>query len=337
MNYNYVYFNTNYLDNGRIDKNEYNSICVRDLNKLTAVQVVPAPLDYAPRFIRRLYNWTILISKKTNKKIYRVWFRFLYRSKFSNDKPLCFIISSYNLPLDYFVYLRKSHKDCKIIKIYRDLVSAVSRVNNEYSAESASKVFDLCMTYDDGDALKYNFLQFDEIESKIQLIPDKSYPWSDVFFAGKVKDRFEKILKAYDIFEKIGLKCDFYLTGVEPNKRIERKGIVYANRQMPYIEMLKKSINTRCMFDVNQGKAQGYTSRFLEAVMYNKKLITDNQRVKSSKFYNPNFIQVVDQVNDINPYFVTNETVVNYQYNNEFSPIFLVNQIEDYLSAKTPE
>ena len=66
MKYNYVYLNTSYISKGRLDQNEYNSICLRDVCKHKQVQVIQTPLDYSNILVRRLFNLTRIIDGKTN-------------------------------------------------------------------------------------------------------------------------------------------------------------------------------------------------------------------------------------------------------------------------------
>ena len=55
LRYNYVYFNTNYLGRGILDRNEYNSICLRDAEQLDDVTIIQSPLQDYPKFLRKLY------------------------------------------------------------------------------------------------------------------------------------------------------------------------------------------------------------------------------------------------------------------------------------------
>ena len=263
----------------------------------------------------------------------KLWYPFLIRTRFDKSKPICFVVSSYNLPLDYFKYLRKKYPGCKIVKIYRDLVSVIGSNHPEYKPENVKSYFDLLMCYDYNEAKELGIEYFDEIESIIDVPKSEKYPLSDVFIAAKAKDRLGKILRAYDVFTNYGLKCDFYLTGVPEDQRVYKQGITYAEKYMPYKEMLFKSINSRCMFDINQGGAVGYTSRFLEAVMYNKRIITDNSFICGSKYYDPRYIQIIETVDDIDPSFVTKDyEIVDYKYDNDFSPVHLIGKIEKLLT-----
>ena len=243
------------------------------------------------------------------------------------------MISCYNLPIDYISFLRKTYPNCKIVKVYRDLVSAIVNRHPQYKPELAKDYFDLLMSYDSSDAKKYNMYYFDEIESKISVPKAHDYPISDIFIAAKAKDRLPKILRACEIFNSAGLKCDFYLTGVPKQERIHMNGITYAEKNMPYPDMLYRSVNSRCMFEINQDGAVGYTSRFLEAVIYNKRIITDNPFVLQSKYYNERFVQVINSIDDIDTNFIfQSQEDVDYKYENDFSPINLIKMIDSIIS-----
>lgn len=59
---------------------------------------------------------------------------------------------------------------------------------------------------------------------------------------------------------------------------------------MSYREILYRSIRSKCLLEINQQGAIGCTSRFIEADLNNKKLITDNLFIKHSKFYDKHYI-----------------------------------------------
>lgn len=331
LNYNYVYFNSTYSGGGIIDPNEYNSICLRDLEEVEGTQVVPCFFDYAPRIVRRAYNF---ISSKQHNKLQTTLYPFVFKNKLpQNNKKICFVIAK-NVPLSYLTYLRRKYTGCKIVKVYRDLIKVGQGMNSEYTLDNTRKYFDLQFSFDKDEAMKYGFIYFDEIESKINIPIDPNYPISDVFFAGKAKDRLPKILEAYHIFNSIGLKCDFYITHVPKEDRVDLPGITYSDSFMPYNQMLFRTINSRCMLDINQSGAVGYTSRFLEAVIYNKKIILDNPAVKNSRYYDPKYIQLVDSIGDIDPNFVISGDVVDYGYQGDFSPVRLISLIDKELSKQ---
>ena len=69
------------------------------------------------------------------------------------------------------------------------------------------------------------------------------------------------------------------------------------------------------------------TLRYYEAITYNKKLITNNEMVKKLPFYNPYYMFVFCDPEDIDLAWVKRSVKVDYHYNNEFSPKELVKDI----------
>ncbi len=87
------------------------------------------------------------------------------------------------------------------------------------------------------------------------------------------------------------------------------------------------------MFDINQSGALGFTSRFLEAVMYNKRFVTDNIAVKDTEYFKTGNIMYYEKISDIyKEFFDTDEA--DYHYGGDFSPIFLIEKIDNELVKK---
>lgn len=331
LDYNYVFF---CLVEGktRLNPDRYYTICTRDLDTAEGVEAVHFPMWHKPHWLRVLYS--IHNSKKINRKVNlplkKLWWPFIFKGEFSKKKPLCFVFEE-RMPIDYIEYVKNRYPNSKAVLIYRDLRKITHIL---YPNHPDNPVFDLQMSIDAREAEKYGWGHFDEFESKPEVEISSNYPESDVFFAGKAKDRLPRLLQAYDIFSKAGLKVKYYLTGVPESDRKPLPGVEYADRFMTYTEMLYHTVNSRCVLEINQAEAVGYTSRFLEAVMFNKRLITDNQDVKKSKFYTPENILCIKDIDNITADFVKNDTPIDYKYNNEFSPIHLIEKIDKELTKR---
>lgn len=320
MKYNYVIFNSVSTDvNYNLDE-DYYVICLKDLENREDVILNHVPLQSCSKFWRRTYNFfhsRWFKNKYWDISLDFIWYPYIFKNTFKDDKPICFICLRYP-PIGYLRYLRKQHPNCKIVKMSRDVIKIQVKRHKDYSEAG---VFDLWMSFDEEDCKKYGFSHFDEFESKIDIPKMKNYPIADVFFAGKAKDRLERLVKLYDKFEENGLNCFFYITEAKENEKIQRKGIVYATKPMSYVEMLNNSVNSRIILEVSQENAVGYTSRFLEAVLFNKLLITDNDYIGTTKFYNPRYIQIIKSEKDIDVSIIDNSEVVDYDYSGEFSPL----------------
>lgn len=330
--YNYVLFNT--PDNKlKIDNDGYYTICAKELDNTEQTRLVTCPLDTKPYWLRLLFTIhnSEKIARYVNLPLKKLWYPLYFKNDFKKKRPICFLILSRSLPLEYLRYLKKKYPDCKLVHLHRDFIEVGRKMRPDLHF---NPIFDLEMTYDEGEAKEFNIPHFDEYESVIDVKVENEFE-SDVFFAGKAKDRLPLLLKAYDQFYNAGLKVFFYLTHVPEEQQEKRPGIVYANSFMSYKDMLYHSVNSRCMLEITQSNQQGYTSRFLEAVIYGKKMITSSSYVKVSKFYDDSNIQVVEDMANINIEFIKlGSGFVDYNYHNEFSPFSMIDRVEEELNFR---
>ncbi len=332
MKYNYVYFDDGAVLNGCPDINNYYYICTLDLKRLDNVYVVSYPLDCKPGIIHSFYvmhNHPIINSVIT-LPFKSIWYPFFFKYSFKNDKPICFVVSGYYITVDYIRFLKKKYVNSKFVLLHRDLVDLWHKRKPQFSRRLVGELYDIEMSYDKGDCAKYNLVHFDEFESKIDILNQDNKYIYDVFFAGTAKDRLPLLIDIYDYLTSAGINVKYFITGTTSESRIERKNIVYSDKNMNYREMLNCSIKSRCLLEVQQAGAVGYTSRFLEAVMYNRKLITNNITIAESKFFDEKGINIFANVNDISVNFVKSKPY-NFNYQGEFSPIHLIEKIDSLL------
>ncbi len=335
MSYKFVFFN-NTLKKTKFDCEEYNNICIKDLYKYPdKVYVVSRPLDYTNTFVRFLFE--LHHSKKINKvfklPFKSIWYKFYFKrkkiKKISQDE-LCFIINTH-LRLKYLLYLKNKYPKAKYIYLYRDSVEHHREWYPEYTDSFMKSFFTFTMTYDPIEAMKYGIKHFNEYSSIIdikQLSSDVKA--SDLLFIGKAKDRLPLLISISEKCKKHNIKCLFLITGVPKEKRVSQFGIEYLDNDITYAKMLAYTIKTRCILEINPQGMVGYTSRFLEAIMYNKKLITNNPYIKKSSFYDERFIELFNKAEDVD-FSLIEKQDPNYNYKDEFSPIHLIEQIEKIL------
>lgn len=335
MTYNYIYVNSiGYL----IDMDSYYPICINDLENNKNIHVIYSVPDERSKIIRFLYS--LHTSKRINNIINlpfkKKWYPFYFKNSFKDDKPLCLVFQYLDFPSDFFYYIRDKFPDAKIVKVHRDLVEKTMQRCPGLTKDVVDKVFDLSLTFDEEESNKYNYPWFCEFESKLNYLkPSKNFGKYDVFFSGVVKDRLPILMETYKKLTSAGLKVNYYLVGVPKNARIPYEGIEYADKFISYKEMLQRSIDAKCLLEVNQSNCAGYTSRFLEAVMYNRLLITNNFYVKKHGCYNPEYIKCFSNVEDINPEFIKCDIKsINYHYNGEFSPIHMIETIDRVLNER---
>lgn len=311
--YNYIILNGH--DNGLPAYNEdgYYSICLRDLWENDNVQISNYPCDACSPVIRWLFRKHHTTFRRIPLK--RIWFHFFAKPKFKEKRPLCFVNIGFFWPVAYFKWVKKRWPDSKTVVFLRDLVSTHKEYYRPYLENG---VIDFWVSFDPIDAEKYKMYFHNEICSKISLKKtEKKY---DVFFAGRAKRRLPRIIEVYDKLEKSGVNCFFYINGAAEEEKVERKGITYSDRYLTYREMLEYNNESKCILEICQDFQAGYTSRFLEAVMYDNRLLTDNNALKDSPFFDDRFIQCFEKPDDIDTDFIFDETPVAFNYKGEFSP-----------------
>lgn len=119
--------------------------------------------------------------------------------------------------------------------------------------------------------------------------------------------------------------CTFYLYGVKPEDAIHR-GIIY-NHLLSYAEVVQLVQQHDIIVEIMNGTQAGNTLRLKEAVCYNKCLLTNNSIVKSSPYYHSNYMQIFENVEDIDLLRFSHD--VDYHYQGEFSPGKLMERIVD--------
>lgn len=246
-------------------------------------------------FIRTLYkiHHHPLLNWKYKLPLQHLWIPLYY--DYSESSPVCFIflmdwIKNENVKL--FLYLRKKYPNCKMGVYFEDLVSSRPLLDM-----SLLRYLDFGISYDQKDAAKYHLLYHPTFMSKIEII-DSSKPSTDVCFVGMAKDRISKIHKLYQFFTQSGFKTDFVVSKI--NKTVQKvTGIQYISKDISYHDYLKHVINSNCILEIMHHNAEGYTLRTWEALLYDKKLITNNLKILDAPFYNKEQFIVFNDINDI--------------------------------------
>ncbi len=322
--YNYVIFG--------YDQDLY-KIPYNDVIKLDNAVYLCKPLDTNSKLLVFLYKTHL--TKKINKYIKlpfkSIWNPLMFRRKFKDSKPLCFIFFMRRCNLvnhGLIKYLRKKYPDAKFVCFYQDLVKNYT----ECSLERIKSEFDLILSFDHNDANEYGLYYYPLVYSEVDITDNPEIEKSDVFFVGVAKNRLDDILDAYVKLRDAGLKCDFTICGVPEQERRFADEITYCDK-MPYTENLQHVKATRCLLEIMQKGGHGYTLRACEAIVLDRKLLTNNPEVKNAPFYSPDTVSVFSTSNTIDTDFVkSGADSVDYGYKDKLSPIHLLEFIEEKFS-----
>lgn len=138
------------------------------------------------------------------------------------------------------------------------------------------------------------------------------------------KSRLDTLHALYDKL-KDQAHCTFYLNGVK-SEHANHSGIIY-NHLLSYAEVVQLVQQHDIIVEIMNGTQAGNTLRLKEAVCYNKCLLTNNPIVKSSPYYHSDYMQIFDNVEDIDLSRFFHD--VDYHYKGDFSPSKLLERIVD--------
>lgn len=263
--------------------------------------------------------------------IKNIWYKFFHDVPGIIQEDSVFLFYDWNkLSYDdaYHRYLKSKYNNCKLAFIFTNIVNKSCAYKNGYFNKLKNE-FDLVITYDYQDAIKYGLFLHPYLYSKILDDSNNKIDF-DVFFIGHAKERLRLIHDIYKRLTSQGYKCLFYIAGVENYNKLDEEGIIY-NKVISYKEALNIMVKSKCILEVIQEGASTFTLRTQEAVLYNKKLITNNKNIRRESFYDEKNILIVDTDIDHLDFSFLNSEIMP-KYGNElielFSPVKLYERIK---------
>lgn len=126
-------------------------------------------------------------------------------------------------------------------------------------------------TFDKIDAKTYGYDCYPQFASKLSQVSDVPIT-HDFSFVGRDKGRREMLNNLKNQLENMGYRCNFDIRSIDqPN--------------ISYIDYLKVSLSARCMVEILQDNQSGMTLRAIEAILYGRKLLTNNLNIEHEQLY----------------------------------------------------
>jgi hypothetical protein len=218
----------------------------------------------------------------------KVWYNH-WESELKNFDLI--ILTAGNFTVDVANYIESLilKKNIRLIFWYWDPVRmkyAPDKISNKWEKWSFDK--EDCKNFD----LKYNSTYF---FNSIKL--PNARLLNDVFFIGQDKGRLQELLQLKDILENFALKIYFHIIADKKffyNRKVFRERISYS-------EVLRNIKESKAILEFVQEKQSGLTLRSMEALFFNKKLITTNDSIKNYDLYCKENIFILghDDINSI--------------------------------------
>ena len=216
--------------------------------------------------------------------------------------------------------IKRKNLDIKHVAMFYDI-----QIMNKHDLDKMRQNYHILATYDEIESFKAGIDYIPPVYSPNKIEFQKLPEEYDVSFVGKAKDRFDLLIEIYDYLDKRGIKCHFFIFGVPRNRQIIRPGIVYGNKEIPTDEADKYIESSKCILDLAPYGTTALTSRHREAVIYGKKLLSNNKSLLNDKYYSTGNMQYFNSVDEIDVSFFKKEQS-DYGYQGEYRATnFLVN------------
>ena len=202
------------------------------------------------------------------------------------DKDEIIIVFDSNISKEYLEWLKKNYIKNRIIFWYWNPVHTTLQPDQiPKGIEKWSYSLSDCKKY----KLKYNTTFFFDIYNrdtqKIKLKQKKA------IFIGRDKGRLDKLLYLKNELEKQGIICEIHIIG-NPKKIIDGLNQYY-EKIMTYdkvIDLIKKS---DFIIDIYTDIYAGLSLRPMEAIFFNKILITNSKLIKEYDFFDSKLIYII--------------------------------------------
>lgn len=225
--------------------------------------------------------------------------------------------------------LKKLHPQVKFVLLLIDSMNAHSFVVVYGKKYFMNFDWDDILSYDSEDCKKYGFKYIKmNYYSKVNDINSQSRKQSELFYIGTEKEgdgRSELLERIYDLALRNGVECDF--NTFTKRKTSTKNGINRLDKPLNYLNVLNRVVNSRCILELVQNDQHTQTARYMEAVCYNKKLLTNNPQIFKLPYYNPRYMQYFNNPEDIDCAWILDREICEYNYRGDFSPRRLIDMI----------
>ncbi|MBF4520038.1 hypothetical protein [Acinetobacter towneri] len=219
-----------------------------------------------PRFIRNWYH------KKLIQKYIQAHPDYIY------------IFNEHRLLLQAIVYYIESKKPFRGHLLIRNPMAQNEKI---HGLLEKLKHFSIQLwSFDHDDCQKYGFHHYSQFLTVLPKIKNVQINY-DLVFIGRNKGRDIILNSLKDKADSVGLS---FLIDLKDGTK---------SSNISYEDYLEKSLSARCIVEILQDGQSGMTLRPVEALFYNRKLLTNNQLVINEPFYHTSNILVMNDIDTL--------------------------------------
>lgn len=313
------------------DEHELYYAMMADLFTQKQYDVTQVPRMVMPRLLRKLYDihYDDRINRRIKLPFKSVWTPFyrLHKYPFDPNETYCVIFMNgslrHHFEKSYLLRLKQKHPNVKLAVLNFDH----SSYPGAKRAIELLPLFDYKFSFDKEDCEKFGMEHFYSCFSKQEGITTCAEKQSGAFFVGGALGRLELLQEIFSKISAVVDNCKFYIVGVQQQECKPIPGVVY-NRTISFQEEMQMQYNTDCIVEVLRENQRGVTLRTCEAIAFNKKLLTNNTALAGMPFYDPRYMKIFTNPDDIDMEFVMCHQDVQYEDDQYFSPVRILERLE---------
>lgn len=187
--------------------------------------------------------------------------------------------------------------------------------------------FKKILTFDPKDAEENSWIYCNQLYSAYP-VEQKEISW-DLVYVGAVKNRLKACLELINSSEQNHVRSFIRLLCFDKRVGKQLPAHVLMKKYLSYPELLEMTLQAQCIFDLTQEGQSGVTLRYYEAVVYNRKLLTNNPHITELPFYDSRYMRVYKEIDDIDWDWLKNSQMPDYGYDGRYSPVNLLRILQD--------
>lgn len=193
--------------------------------------------------------------------------------------------------VDIIKYIRDKYPHIRLIVYYYNTVYNKKMIRNIKKINGVE-----IWSFDKKDCIKYQLrynpqFYFHQLNFPDIKLKNVSYT-SDVFFVGKDKGRLLNLMEIDKNLQQAGIQTKFIVVRDRKQAYTESQR-KYMGKHISYAECIEYVKNTNCILDMVQSGQKGMTLRIMEAMFFNKKIISNNDDIMQMDFYDPSNIYII--------------------------------------------
>lgn len=217
--------------------------------------------------------------------------------------------------LQFWQDIRCARRDVKFVLLLVDSMNVAGGHMVETRKRIKKFNWNMILSYDKYDCERYGF-KFIGLNYYSKYKMKHKEIKNDLYYIATIKKGRDNYLRS--IYNKcLSVNIEFCCKIYSLWRRINY-GICIRSL-MPYQEVLDDIQESNCILEVLQDGQKTQSIRYLEAVCYNRKLLSNNVDLSKLPYYDARYMKYFKSVDDIDWDWVRRKEKINYHYNGEFS------------------